>query len=171
MSWISEDHKKIYKNALNAIYQDVSNLSSNLINYSGKTINSGYEKVKETVEYLDKRTFSNDSPIKNNNGSIMIFPDVLIKLDEDYKIYKVFLIINNEQKDISGNYTTYYFVNDYLIKTHFDSYKNMWTVNDELRGKMFCHKMNFTDYLLFRNSSTIDKSENYYLVISDCKII
>ena len=55
MSWFSDEHKKIYSKALGALYEDVKSVSSSLIDKTGKVIVVGYNKIKESADYLDKR--------------------------------------------------------------------------------------------------------------------
>lgn len=70
MSWFSEERKKLYSKALGALYEDVKTASSSLLDTTGKVIVTGYEKIKEGADYLDRRYHDvPDYPESHNNNN------------------------------------------------------------------------------------------------------
>ena len=65
MSWFSDEHKRLYSQALGALYEDVKTGTSALVDTTGKLVSTGYEKIKEGVVYLDKKY--NTAPDQPNN--------------------------------------------------------------------------------------------------------
>ncbi len=57
MSWFPDEHKKLYLKALGTLYEDVKDGTSVLIDTTGKVLSSGYEKIREGADYLDRRYY------------------------------------------------------------------------------------------------------------------
>ena len=67
MSWFSDEHQMLYSKALGALYEDVKSASSSLMDTTGKVLSSGYEKIREGADYLDRRYYK-VPPENDNNG-------------------------------------------------------------------------------------------------------
>ncbi len=137
MSWISKEHKKLYSNAFSALYEDVKTASGSLMDTTGKLLTTGYEKVKETAEYVDKKIHNNDSNENIDSDNIegdnddtdvfgesddtddylvqmgKIYPDVLIKLNRKNNNLSKIWVIDNEgnKKRITGKIASYDYIN------------------------------------------------------------
>jgi len=139
MSWFSEEHKKIYSQAWSAFYDDLKSASNSIISTTGKYVNTGYEKIVEGANYLDKK-YNTSSPDNNNNNEHndhehnisniseisdinlsniddydtmdhidMIYPDVLIKLHKTLRNITKIFVLKDGKME--------------LLKGKIDSYK------------------------------------------------
>ena len=67
MSWISKEHQSLYSKAFTAFYDDVKTASNSLIDKTGKILSTGYDKVKEGADYVDKKWHKDDSSDDNSS--------------------------------------------------------------------------------------------------------
>ena len=170
--WFSDDHKNLYSRALGALYDDVKNASSSLMDTTSKVLVSGYEKIKTTADYLDKRYHDDGSNNTNSNNTNFksdysteepsdidnsedtedyiiemgkIYPDILIKLNKNhFNINKIWVLSERRRILVRGKIASYPYVNN-IIHEWFE-YK---TINE--RG----HKWYPTNelYTAYRESS------------------
>lgn len=145
MSWFSDEHKNLYSQALSALYDDVKIISTNAIDTSGKLMHTGYEKIKETVNYIDKKYHQDSSDDNDNSESDneiditddtddyilevgKMFPDILIKLGKN-RISKIWIIENDGTlKPVRGKIDSYEYIS-VLIHRWF-----VYTSNDNNYG-------------------------------------
>jgi len=127
MSWFSDDHKNLYSKALSALYDDVKTASNSLIDTTGNVLILGYNKIKTTADYLDKKyseinddeetdnteetsdidnTEETDEYISNMNRA---YSDILIKLNKNHSnINKIWIIDGNGDKtQVKGKIESY----------------------------------------------------------------
>ena len=69
MSWFSDEHKTLYSKALGALYDDVKDGASVLIDTTGKLVSTGYKRVREGADYLDRRYHDVPPGNKNNDNN------------------------------------------------------------------------------------------------------
>ncbi len=173
MSWFSDEHKKLYTQALGALYEDVKSGASALVDGSGKLIINGYGKIRDGVVYLDKKYNSEDtnkkvtidSPKKNttenDTSEIDISediddylieigntcPDVLVRLNKDHNhIMKIWVIEDNGiLKPVRGKIESYQYISKLIHK---------WFIY-ESRNNLGCKWYPSEDlYTAYRNSSS-----------------
>jgi hypothetical protein len=169
MSWFSDEHKKIYSQALGALYEDVKSCTNAVVDGTGKLISTSYEKIRDGVIYLDKKYNTEDleetsnNQVKNINDSDIdidisedtddyivemgkMFPDILIKLNKNHTyIAKIWVIENNGTlKPVRGKIESYQYINKLIHKWFAYETKNSrgykWYPTNEL-------------YTAYRNSS------------------
>ena len=140
MSWFSDEHKNIYSQAFGALYDDVKNGTSSLMDTTGKLLSTGYEKIKETVNNIDD---NNNTPCPTVDECVAsdecemteidmtedttdeyllelekMYPDVLIKLNKTYtNIIKIWIVENNNKlKQVRGKIESYPYINKIIHK-------------------------------------------------------
>ncbi len=181
MSWFSEDHKKLYFKALGALYDDVKTVSSSLMDTTGKVLVSGYEKIKTTADYLDKRYHNveteMDNPLNpltnplNPLTSNQNTPNPYINFSYDYS--------TEEPSDMDNSDETSE-INDYIVemgkispdvliklnKNH-SNINKMWVLNDGerilVRGKIASYPyVNTIIHEWFEYKSTDERGSKWY---------
>jgi len=129
MSWISEEHKKLYSLAANAFYQDMKTTSVNVFSETTSLLTKGYQKVRSY--YQEDSNSDNDDDQINNNGNDLEsdndsdsdgnhdgnYPNVLITLDKNkHYIRKIYIIKNGQKEIVSGKISSHKFINDIIHK-------------------------------------------------------
>lgn len=69
MSWFSDKNNKLYKDALTALYDDSKTLSLLALDKTKTIIVSSYDKVKDGINYLDKKYHEDSSNNEDSSDS------------------------------------------------------------------------------------------------------
>jgi len=102
MSWFSDEHKKLYTQALGALYEDVKSGANAIVDGTGKLITSGYGKIRDGVVYLDKKYNTEYTDKKCNSEDI----------DKNVVVDSKKIINENETSEIDISEDT----DDYLLE-------------------------------------------------------
>ena len=177
MNWITNEHKRLYRKAASAIYQDIKTGGSSLMDTTGNIISIGSEKIKDGIEYIDQTLKDKSSEEgssgegsgeegsgedgSDEEGSIeegsstdeyilsmeKDYPNVLVKLDKKHKYIKKIFII-----DLEGNKK--------LVKGKISSYEyvdkiiHQWFIYQEKEPQTVCKWYPTTElYTEYRNST------------------
>lgn len=69
MSWISQEHEKIYGKALSALYKDISTISANVADKTGKLVSNSYGVVSKMYQEWTHDSDSDDTSETNQTES------------------------------------------------------------------------------------------------------
>lgn len=130
MSWISDEHKRLYSQAFSAFCKDAKTTSLSVIDKTKTIVISGYEIAKKILEDPhtpdtcdDHEDFDNNSVDDNFvNDKIAemgdFYPDVLISLHrEKHYLCKIYVIDDNGHKlPIKGKISSYKYIQDIIDK-------------------------------------------------------
>lgn len=169
MSWFSDKNKKLYSDALNALYNDSKTLSVAALNKTKSVIFSSYDKVKETVEYLDKKYHEDPNVVDPINNDLSfdqsnqdtdeyvivmesVKPDILIKLKPH--ISKIWIIVDGIKTSVSGKITSYPYINTIINQWfEYDTQTNKWIPTTSMLTEYRKHsdRLKSLDFVLFKH--------------------
>lgn len=119
MSWISENHKKIYSQAFSMLCEDVKTTSSNLVNGGQKLITTGYNKIKK---YYNDDSEDNELDNDNSTDDALLemgdfYPDILVSVNKGKYISKICVIDDTGHKrPVKGKILSYKYIDDIIHK-------------------------------------------------------
>ena len=162
MSWFSDEHKKLYSQALGALYEDVKSGSGILIDTSSKLLSTGYEKIKESVTYLDKKYNTSDLSDDNNVSDNMNDENINRTDEQSMSEFDMSEDTDEYLITVGRNYP------DILIKLHkkLTHIIRIWIIDKDGTHKPVRGKIESYSYI----SEIIHKSYSYVFIHS-CDIV
>lgn len=166
MSWVSDEHKKLYSSALSALYSDVKGITNSIINTTANYVSNIIPNDSNSNSNSINISDVDMSGIEIDENLIEIgksFPNVLIKLHKnEAHIVKIYIIDDSELKPIKGKIDSYPYISK-IIHEWFIYENNKWYPTEDLytEYRNLSSKLCPMDKIIFKYQNQEYKPNHY----------